>query len=83
MSFWQDLRLATRLLTKDRWFTAAAAGVLAVGIGINAMAFTIVNALLLRSVPIRDAVSNPKYVDPKGQMVAVARSLGVSFGDGR
>ena len=32
---------------------------------------------------IRDAVSNPKYVDPKGQMVAVARSLGVSFGDGR
>ena len=55
MSFWQDLRLATRLLTKDRWFTAAAAGVLAVGIGINAMAFTIVNALLLRSVPIRDA----------------------------
>ena len=34
-------------------------------------------------VPIRDAVSNPKYVDPSGQMVATARSLGVSFGDGR
>ncbi|HXG58576.1 MAG TPA: 6-phosphofructokinase, partial [Thermoanaerobaculia bacterium] len=33
------------------------------------------------SVPIRDAVSNPKYVDPSGQLVATARSLGVSFGD--
>jgi 6-phosphofructokinase 1 len=35
------------------------------------------------SVPIRDAVSRPKYVDPDGNLVATARSLGVSFGDGR
>jgi len=35
------------------------------------------------AVNIRDAVSNPKYVDPDGQMVMTARSLGVSFGDGR
>lgn len=35
------------------------------------------------SVPIRDAVSRPKYVHPDGQMVATARSLGISFGDGR
>ena len=35
------------------------------------------------SVPIRDAVSRPKYVDPEGHMVATARSLGISFGDGR
>ena len=35
------------------------------------------------SVPIRDAVSRPKYVDPDGQMVSTARSLGISFGDGR
>jgi 6-phosphofructokinase 1 len=34
-------------------------------------------------VPIKDAVSRPKYVDPDGQMVSTARSLGVSFGDGR
>jgi ATP-dependent phosphofructokinase / diphosphate-dependent phosphofructokinase len=34
-------------------------------------------------VPIRDAVSRPKYVDPDGQMVSAARSLGISFGDGR
>jgi ATP-dependent phosphofructokinase / diphosphate-dependent phosphofructokinase len=35
------------------------------------------------AVPIKDAVSNPKYVDPGGELVATARSLGVSFGDGR
>jgi len=34
------------------------------------------------SVPIADAVSRPKYVDPQGQMVQTARSLGISFGDG-
>ena len=34
------------------------------------------------SVPIADAVSRPKYVDPNGQMVQTARSLGISFGDG-
>src|SRR5687767_2676047 len=35
------------------------------------------------AVPIVDAVSRPKYVDPEGQMVSAARSLGISFGDGR
>jgi len=34
------------------------------------------------SVPIADAVSRPKYVDPRGQMVRTAISLGISFGDG-
>lgn len=35
------------------------------------------------SVPIADAVSRPKYVDPDGEIVGAARSLGISFGDGR
>src|SRR3989442_2010382 len=30
------------------------------------------------AVPIRDAVANPKYVDPNGELVATARSLGIS-----
>ncbi|HUJ15183.1 MAG TPA: ATP-dependent 6-phosphofructokinase [Thermoanaerobaculia bacterium] len=33
------------------------------------------------SVPIKDAVSQMKYVDPAGELVATARSVGVSFGD--
>jgi 6-phosphofructokinase len=35
------------------------------------------------SVPIADAVSRPKSVDPEGEIVRTARSLGVAFGDGR
>jgi len=35
------------------------------------------------SVAIEDAVSRPKYVDPEGQVVKAAQSLGISFGDGR
>ena len=35
------------------------------------------------AVPIIDAVSRPKYVDPDGEIVEAARSLGISFGDGR
>lgn len=34
-------------------------------------------------VPIRDAVSNMKYVDPNGPLVDSARDVGISFGDGR
>ena len=34
------------------------------------------------SVPIADAVSRPKYVDPNGELVQTAHSLGISFGDG-
>jgi phosphofructokinase-like protein len=32
-------------------------------------------------VPILSAISNPKYVDPSGQVVSTARSLGISFGE--
>ncbi len=34
------------------------------------------------SVPIAEAVARPKYVDPQGQIVRDAQSLGISFGDG-
>ena len=34
-------------------------------------------------VLIHDAVSKPKFVDPDGPLVASARDVGISFGDGR
>ncbi|HEX8619442.1 MAG TPA: ATP-dependent 6-phosphofructokinase [Thermoanaerobaculia bacterium] len=34
------------------------------------------------AVPIVDAVSRPKNIDPQGQLVQTALSLGISFGDG-
>src|SRR5262245_37188790 len=54
-SMWHDLRFAIRLLAKDRGFTAAAATALALGIGMNAMVFTLVDAMLVRGLPFADA----------------------------
>ena len=54
-SLWQDLRFAARLLLKDRWFTLPAVVALSFGIGANAAVFTIVNAVILRGLPFKDA----------------------------
>jgi hypothetical protein len=35
----------------------------------------------IQSVPIADAVNAMKAVDPLGEMVQVAKSIGVGFGD--
>ena len=51
---WQDVRFATRLLIKDRWFTLAATTALALGIGANAAVFTFVNAVLVRGLPFHE-----------------------------
>jgi predicted permease len=47
----QDLRLAFRMLVKDRWFTLVAILALGLGIGLNATVFTFVNAVLIRGLP--------------------------------
>jgi putative ABC transport system permease protein len=51
----QDVRFAFRLMAKDRWFSAAAILVMALGIGANTTGFTIVNAAFLRGLPFADA----------------------------
>jgi putative ABC transport system permease protein len=51
----QDLRFAVRLIVKERWFSAVAILALALGIGVNATVFTLVNAVLIRGLPFKDS----------------------------
>lgn len=51
----QDFRFALRLIAKERWYTAVAVLALALGIGVNATVFAIVDAALFRPLPFKDA----------------------------
>ena len=51
----RDLRYALHIIAKDRWYSAVAVVALALGIGVNATVFTLVNAILIRGLPYKDA----------------------------
>jgi len=53
----QDLRYGSRMLIKNRGFTAVVALSLALGIGANTAIYSFMDAILLRSLPVPDPAS--------------------------
>jgi putative ABC transport system permease protein len=73
----QDVRFTFRLFAKERWFSLAAIGALALAIGVTSMMFTIINGYNLRGLPVDDP-HRLLYLDTRD---AAGRQHGVSYPD--
>src|SRR5919198_3675470 len=75
---WKDLRFAVRQLRRAPGFTAVAILTLALGVGANAAIFTLIDAVLVESLPVRDPDGLFLLGDARGRGVAIGQH-GQSF----
>jgi hypothetical protein len=65
------------MIVKDRWYSAVAVVALALGIGVNATVFTLVNGVLIRGLPFKDSgnlymLSSQRLSETRGGAASLA-----------
>jgi putative ABC transport system permease protein len=75
-SVWQDLRYGARGLRRSPGFALTTIAILALGIGANAAIFTVINAVMLRPLPVR---APEELVEPLSKHPTDPRMNGFSW----
>src|SRR5262245_51291896 len=60
-TLWQDLRFGARMLIKHKGLTVIAILSLALGIGANTAIFSLVDAVLLKSLPVKEPAALAQF----------------------